>query len=80
MSTWQLLINSSNNKNNKEAVDTVNLNTTVFEEAHTYFRLRKNLDSETFNKLFIVKEYIKPSRTMGNVEWWKGEATKLDDF
>lgn len=77
MSTWQLITNSSDNA---ETVDTVNLKTSKYEEAHTYFRLRKNLNNEAFNKLFIVKEYIKPSRTMGNVEWWKGEATKLDDF
>ena len=77
MSTWQLITNSSDNA---ETVDTVNLKTSKYEEAHTYFRLRKNLNNETFNKLFIVKEYIRPSRTMGNVEWWKGEATKLDDF
>ena len=32
-----------------EAVDTVNLQTDIYEEAHTYFRLRKNLDSEIFN-------------------------------
>ena len=38
------------------------------------------IDSDVFNKLFIVKEYIKPKKPMGNVEWWKGESTRLDDF
>ena len=52
MSTWQLF---TVNSDETEAVDTVSLQTDIYEEAHTYFRLRKNLDGETFNKLFIVK-------------------------
>ena len=59
MSTWQLFMVNSDET---EAVDTVNLQTDIYEEAHTYFRLRKNLDSEVFNKLFIVKEYKKELR------------------
>ena len=77
MGTWQLFVNGTTYI---EPIDTVDLKTDIYEEAHTYFRLRKNLNNEAFNKLFIVKEYIKLKRTMGNVEWWKGEATKLDDF
>ena len=73
MSMWELFVND-------EVVDRVNLQTDKYEEAHTYFRLRKNLDSESFNSMFIVKEYIPQSRSLGKVEWWKGEATKLDDF
>jgi len=73
MSTWQLLCSD-------EVIDTVELKTDNYEEAHTYYRLRKNLDNDTFNKLFIVKEYKKPMRPLGKVEWWKGESTKLDDF
>ena len=73
MSTWQLLCGD-------EVIDTVNLKTDNYEEAHTYYRLRKNLDNDTFNKLFIVKEYIKPVRPMGKIEWWKGEPNQLDDF
>ena len=53
MCMWQLLCN-------EEVVDTVDLKTDKYEEAHTYFRLRKNLDNEGFNRIFIVKEYIKP--------------------
>ena len=52
MSTWQLLCS-------EEVIDTVSLKTDNYEEAHTYFRLRKNLDNDTFNKLFLVKEYTK---------------------
>ena len=73
MSMWELLVNN-------EVVDKVDLKTNNYEEAHTYFRLRKNLDSDTFNKLFIVKEYVKQKKVTGEVDWWKGEATKLDDF
>ena len=73
MSTWQLLCS-------EEVIDTVSLKTDNYEEAHTYFRLRKNLDNDTFNKLFLVKEYTRPKKPMGNVEWWKGEPNKLDDF
>ena len=73
MSTWQLF-------SNDEVIDTKQLQTSNYEDAHTYFRLQKNLDSDVFNKLFIVKEYIKPQKTMGKVEWWKGESTRLDDF
>ena len=36
MSMWELLIND-------EVIDRVDLNTDKYEEAHTYFRLRKNL-------------------------------------
>ena len=77
MGTWQLF---TSNSDEIEAMDTVSLQTNKFEEAHTYFRLRKNLDSNTFNKLFIVKEYVKPKTVTGEVDWWKSEATKLDDF
>ena len=73
MSTWQLF-------SNDEVIDTKQLQTSNYEDAHTYFRLQKNLDRDVFNKLFIVKEYIKPKKTMGKVEWWKGESTRLDDF
>ena len=38
MSTWQLFMVNSDET---EAVDTVNLQTDIYEEAHTYFRLRK---------------------------------------
>ena len=73
MGMWQLLCNN-------EVVDTVNLKTSVYEEAHTYFRLRKNLDNDSFNILFIVKEYIEPENPIGNVKWWNEESTKLDEF
>ncbi len=73
MATWQLLCN-------EEVVDTVDLKTDVYEEAHTYFRLRKNLDNEGFNRIFIVKEYVKPKRAIGNIRWWKEEPANLDDF
>ena len=73
MATWQLLCN-------EEVVDTVDLETDKYEEAHTYFRLRKNLKSEDFNTIFIVKEYVRPRKPIGEVKWWEGESTKLDDF
>lgn len=73
MGMWQLLCN-------EEVVDTVDLKTDKYEEAHTYFRLRKNLDNEGFNRIFIVKEYIKPKKSIGNIRWWKDESVKLDDF
>ena len=57
MSMWELLINN-------EVIDRVDLNTDKYEEAHTYFRLRKNLDNEGFNRIFIVKEYIKPKKSI----------------
>jgi hypothetical protein len=71
--TWQLLCN-------EEVIDTKQLQTSNYEEAHTYFRLQKNLDNDTFNKLFMVKEYKKPNKPIGKIEWWKSESTKLDDF
>jgi len=73
MSTWQLF-------SNDEVIDTKQLQTSNYEDAHTYFRLQKNLDSDVFNKLFIVKEYKNPVQAVGKVEWWKGEPTRLDDF
>jgi hypothetical protein len=73
MSMWELFVND-------EVVDRVDLKTGKFEEAHTYFRLRKNLDSESFNNMFIVKEYKRPQKPMGDIKWWNGESTKLDDF
>ena len=73
MGMWQLLCN-------EEVVDTVDLKTEKYEEAHTYFRLQKNLDNEGFNRIFIVKEYIKPKKSIGNIRWWKDESVKLDDF
>ena len=73
MGMWQLLCN-------EEVVDTVDLKTDKYEEAHTYFRLRKNLDNEGFNRIFIVKEYIKQKKSIGNIRWWKDESVKLDDF
>ena len=73
MSMWELLVNN-------EVVDRVDLKTGKYEEAHTFFRLRKNLDSESFKKLFLVQEYKKPKKHTGKIEWWKGEVTKLDDF
>ena len=41
MGTWQLF---TSNSDEIEAMDTVSLQTNKFEEAHTYFRLRKNLE------------------------------------
>ena len=73
MGMWQLLCN-------EEVVDTVDLKTDKYEEAHTYFRLRKNLDNEGFNRIFIVKEYVRPRKPIGEVKGWEGESTKLDDF
>ena len=73
MGMWQLFCND-------EVVDTVDLKTNVYEEAHTYFRLRKNLNHESFNKLFVVKEYVRPRKSIGNIEWWREESTSLDDF
>tara|TARA_B110001454_G_C12601928_1_gene384848 strand:+ start:56 stop:289 length:234 start_codon:yes stop_codon:yes gene_type:complete len=77
MGTWQLFVNGTTYI---EPIDTVDLKTDIYEEAHTYFRLRKHLDSKIFNKLFVVKEYVSSKKQLGNVEWWKGEVTKLDDF
>ena len=73
MSMWELLVNS-------EVIDRVDLKTDKYEEAHTYFRLRKNLKPTPFNDMFVVREYVPPKKSLGNVEWWKGEPTKLDDF
>ena len=73
MGIWQLLLNN-------EAVDTVDLKTESYEEAHTYFRLRKHLDAESFNKLFVVKKYKRKQKPVGPIEWWKDTNTNLDDF
>ena len=73
MRMWQLFCN-------EQVVDTEDLKTNVYEEAHTYFRLRKNLNHESFNKLFVVKEYGRPRKSVGNIEWWREESTSLDDF
>ena len=83
MSTWQLLCNRELYSNtDAESIDESRIGDAKdeYEEAHTYFRLRKNLDNDVFNKLFIVKEYIKPKERIGNVKWWRDETTKLDDF
>ena len=73
MGIWQLLLNN-------EAVDTVDLKTESYEEAHTYFRLRKHLDAKSFNKLFVVKKYKRKRKPVGPIEWWKDTNTNLDDF
>ena len=56
MGTWQLLCN-------EEVVDTVDLKTNIYEEAHTYFRLRKNLKPEDFtyanNNNLTTRNYLK---------------------
>ena len=61
MSTWQLLCNRELYSNTDaesidEIIDTVNLRTNKYEEAHTYFRLRKNLDKKAFDNIFILYE------------------------
>jgi hypothetical protein len=73
MGIWQLLLND-------EAVDTVDLKTESYEEAHTYFRLRKHLDAKSFYKLFVVKKYKRKQKPVGPIEWWKDTNTNLDDF
>ena len=42
MSTWQLF-------SNNEVIDTKQLQTSNYEEAHTYFRLQKNLDTDVID-------------------------------
>lgn len=73
MSMWELLVGG-------EVIDRMDLRTNKYEEAHTYFRLRKNLDNKSFNDLFIVKEHIRPQKVLGHIKWWKGESAKLDEF
>ena len=46
MSMWELLVNN-------EVVDRVDLKTGKYEEAHTFFRLRKNLDSALLQGLIF---------------------------
>ncbi len=71
MGIWQLLLN-------KEAVDTVDLKTESYEEAHTFFRLRKHLDEKSFNEIFVVKEYKRKQIPFGPIDWWKDENSNLD--
>ena len=73
MGMWQLFCND-------EVVDTVDLKTNVYEEAHTYFRLRKNLSNKSFNEIFKVRKCVELKRPLGEVKWWKDESTKLDEF
>ena len=73
MSMWELFVND-------EVIDRRDLKTNVYEEAHTYFRLIKNLSNTAFNDMFVVREYVQPKKSIGNIKWWKGEPTKLDDF
>jgi len=73
MSMWELLVNG-------EVIDRISLETNKYEEAHTYFRLRKNLDSKSFNDLFIVKEHKNrtSSTPFKSISWWKDENMNLD--
>ena len=68
---WELLVDS-------EVVDRVDLKTDKYEEAHTYFRLRKNLKHESFNDLFIVRKHKESKKPIGEVKWWKEESKNLD--
>jgi len=73
MSVWELLIKN-------EVVDRIDLKTSEYDEAHSYFRLRKNLSNKSFNEIFKVRKYVELKRPLGEVKWWKDESTKLDEF
>ena len=60
-------------------IDT-DLKTSEYDEAHSYFRLRKNLSNKSFNEIFKVRKYVELKRPLGEVKWWKDESTKLDEF
>lgn len=71
MSMWELFVND-------EVIDRRDLKTNVYEEAHTYFRLIKNLSNTAFNDIFVVKEYIPPKKPLGEIKWWKADNMNLD--
>ena len=83
MSTWQLLCNRELYSNTDaesidEIIDTVNLRTNKYEEAHTYFRLRKNLDKKAFDNIFTVRQYKSSTTSVRGYQWWKDESKNLD--
>ena len=59
MSMWELLINN-------EVIDRVDLNTDKYEEAHTYFRLRKNLKKLGKKMMKIGKMMMKKMKKKWN--------------
>jgi hypothetical protein len=64
------------NKNTNEVIDSVDLSNVGKEGAKTFFRERKKLPQDEFDKLFIVKD----KAFIGRYQWWEEESTKLDDF
>ena len=71
MSMWELLVNG-------EVIDRMDLKTDKYDEAHTYFRLRKNLNIKSFDNIFKVRKYVQLEKPVGDIKWWKEENTKLD--
>jgi len=64
------------NKNTNEVIDSVDLSNVGKEGAKTFFRERKKLPQDEFDKLFIVKDQA----YIGRYQWWEEESTTLDDF
>ena len=60
-------------KNAEEPVSMVE--TGSLDEATSFFRNRKQLDSTTFESLFEVEKYIERPR---GYKWWKEEITTPD--
>ena len=73
MSMWELLIKN-------EVVDRVDLKTSEYNEAHSYFRLIKILSNKSFNEIFKVRKCVKLKQPLGEVKWWKDESATLDEF
>mgnify|MGYP003135952428 CR=1 FL=1 len=64
------------NKNN-DVIDRINISDFGLNEAKFYFRSRKQLDEEQFDKLFSVNEQPIVKKNV-NYDWWKEERMTLD--
>jgi hypothetical protein len=71
MSIWELRVA-------EEVIDRLDLKTDKYEEAHTYFRLRKNLDKKAFDNIFTVRQYKSSTTNVRGYQWWKDESKNLD--
>jgi len=71
MGWWELLLKKDKNT----IIEIKEFKGGNYEEAHSYFRKQKQLNTKDFDKLFIVKRKIVVPK---NYKWWKEEILTLD--
>jgi len=70
-------------KHTKEIITVTDRRVFGLDEAKSYYVRMKQLKEEEFDKLYTVEEYKRPNSMPPldrEIEWWKEEPKKLDDF